>query len=169
MQDDFIDDSEDLEGKVEYLPQSWESINKSETPIGEGDKTRESLFLRDKRESLVFFQLPKFFPTNVSKKIGKLRVWKSGKTEIICPSTGEAFDAVTADRDLSSSEAIPFDDSLGTIIKPGISRELVSYRTNTLTMLGGIELEDMALLVPRVPPLKKSLPKTVPTKRKSHR
>lgn len=171
LDDSFIDDSEDLLGKMEYVPQGWEPVQESESCSSSQteENVKELPFLRDNKESLVFFQLPKFFRTNVSKKIGKLRVWKSGKTEIICPTTGETFDAILADKDFLSPQSVPTHDKIGPLTVPSIAKELVAYQNNTLTMLGGIQLQDMAIIVPRVPPLKECFPKTTPAKRKGRR
>lgn len=148
LRDNFIDDSEKLDGKSELLPRGWENVIDSE--VETDIQPRDNAFLRESKESLVLFQLPKFFPANINKKIGKLRVWKSGKTEIVCQSSGEAFDIIMPDKDFSSPNLVPSDDNPVSFVKPNIVRELVSYQGNTLTSLGGIELQDMAILVPRV-------------------
>ncbi|XP_074597756.1 uncharacterized protein LOC141852595 [Brevipalpus obovatus] len=164
LRDDFIENEEERKHKPEILPQGWQNLCELETSLPSIEPSTDSVLTSPGGEGLVFLQLPKFFPTKSNGPIGKLRVWKSGKIEIVSRSNGKSYDICPANASFSEERSPNAEASFGVNEKPSSARELVAYQGRGLTFLGSINLSDTAVVVPRISTSKENRTKRVFTR-----
>lgn len=126
------------------FPKGWfmaESLENEQTSFESGDNLN-FWFNKGHQDKFILMQMPEFLGARNEGKIGKLRVYKSGKTELVDNSNKLIFNIVKPnDKDFSKTST-----SLDS--KP--NREVVSFSEKELMCLGSMDTENTYLLVPRV-------------------
>ncbi|XP_053208905.1 putative uncharacterized protein DDB_G0287457 [Panonychus citri] len=83
-QDDFINQSVDKDDNCDHLPQGWENLSMPmvNDPVTTC-KSEHWLTPDPLRDKLILFQLPKMLENQTNTKLGKLRIYESGKVELV--------------------------------------------------------------------------------------
>jgi hypothetical protein len=135
--DDFIVRSKDCKVDSEFnkFPKGWsilESVENEQASLGHEEVWRSS------QDKLVLMQLPEILGNRNEGKIGKLRVYKSGKVELVYNSSKLKFDLVQSrDKDSANAELTP-------------NQEVIAFLGKELMCLGSLKPEDTFLMVPRI-------------------
>lgn len=165
-QDDFIDRSNDKEsGNIEHLPQGWESLSLP-TPKSSSNSINEDWLSSSKGDKFFLFQLPKMFENNANMKLGKLRVYESGKVELVDNPSDLTFEIAkvghpevnilnntTVSLDNASinktEENVDVKQITQDFVAPVINREVVMYSGRNLVCLGKLEA-GAAIVIPKI-------------------
>ena len=162
--DSFIDDaSDDERTSSNKLPRGWEncqaesrnrsSNSKSFVNESSGIPTDKWLTADD---NLVLIQVPEILTHRSSGVVGKLKVYKSGRVELVDNEAGLTFDVIRANNNPIAMLPVKQEIDRGKRVqqKPISTenrQELVLMKDNTLTCLGSLPSCDVLISVPRIP------------------
>jgi hypothetical protein len=165
--DDFIhnssdDDEMDMESRAALRPRGWDSLCAEKKPKA-GSLAMGVVPFDDwlqppegEEEKLVLFQVPDVLVNRPEGKIGRLRVYKSGRIELVDTEAGITFD-VLQPHVQSQAKAGVKTEGCDTKSRPqtstegNVSQELVHLSDNSLTSLGRLNSRDILIPVPRLP------------------
>lgn len=163
--DDFIgdSDSDDDDGSLQVKPKGWENVSHDIHHHNSKKARRSDEFTGipidkwlEADEKLFLMQVPDILVKRPKGLVGKLRIYKSGRFEIVDSETGVTFDLVRANSNPTrpgqvKSEVKPSKAQLGYGLDQTVNQEIVHLSSDAMVSLSRIETEDVLIAVPRIP------------------
>jgi hypothetical protein len=164
FRDDFIDDSSsDEETGTQVRPKGFENLT-NETSIKFEKKSAVAEVLTgipidkwlEADDKLFLLQVPDILVKRPKGLIGKLRIYKSGRFELVDSETGVSFELLRANANPSTltipvkSEGKSRSTNFTASNPSDINQEIVHLSTDSLTALSRVHSEDILVAVPQI-------------------